>query len=222
MKIIIIGAGISGLAAYLELKKHLPVPSGLESSSSGQHLYTIYEAYDSSIDTVYEQRTFDESNYSATLVVGGGLAIAPNGLSVLKRLDEELLRDMVRAGCMIDTFEMRTRGGSLLVSMQSDRRSPGNQKDGSNSRSMKTLACLRQEIWRSLRTRVPDEVILKKKVSEVISVTDLDGKTKHIVHFEDGSPSAEADLVIGADGVKSTARKALFPDQKDAYPPQYE
>jgi 2-polyprenyl-6-methoxyphenol hydroxylase-like FAD-dependent oxidoreductase len=226
MKIIIVGAGISGLAAYLELKKHLLSPSRSGSEEEHEHSYTIYEAYDTSIDTTYEDRAFDESNYSATLVVGGGLGIAPNGLNVLKRLDEEILRDAVREGYMVDTYEMRSRRGGLLMKMHPEASSPstknpnGSKKNGTGS--MKMLACTRHSIWATLRKRVPDDVIVTRKVSEVVSVTGEDGKTKNIVNFKDGSPSVEADLVIGADGVKSTVRNALFPDNRDQYPPEYE
>lgn len=101
-------------------------------------------------------------------------------------------------------------------------RNPDGGSKQDDSESMKTLGCTRQDIWRCLRRRVPDELLFRKKVSEVVSITGEDGKTRNIVHFKDGSPPAEADLVIGADGVKSTVRKALFPDKKDAYPPQYE
>lgn len=44
-----------------------------------------------------------------------------------------------------------------------------------------------------------------------------------VITFVDGSAPIKADVVIGADGLKSTAKQALFPEAAgDPYPPQYE
>jgi 2-polyprenyl-6-methoxyphenol hydroxylase-like FAD-dependent oxidoreductase len=208
MKIVIIGAGISGCTAYLSLKKHLPRPS----PPAEDHSYTIYEAHDTDKDTTAEDRS--STMHSSTLVVGGGLGVGPNGLNVIQRLDPELLKDIVRGGYSVSTYCMKSKHGRTLVTMDSQATSSSIEKE-----NMNVLASSRHSLWRCIRTRVPDEIIVNKRIAEVIAKPD----GRNIVRFADGGVPVEADLVIGADGLKSTAKRALFPDVKgDVYPHQYE
>ncbi|CAI7617207.1 unnamed protein product [Penicillium glandicola] len=191
MKIVIIGAGIAGCTAYLELKKHLSRPT----KSDGSHDITIYEAYNTNPSITPDER-IDEHTHSSTLLVGGGLGLAPNGLNVLKRLDEELLKDVVRGGSSSDD----------------------NVNNGTN-RSPYMLATSRHSLWAALRGRIPEHHIIHKRITQVIARSD----ERNLIHFADNSSPVEADLVIGADGVRGIAKRALFPDAKeDPYPPNYE
>ncbi|RTE82279.1 hypothetical protein BHE90_003198 [Fusarium euwallaceae] len=197
MRIAIIGAGISGCAVYLQLKKHL----------KGAPDITIYEAYDTARDTTAEQRE-QGPTHSSTLIVGGGLAVAPNGLGVLHRLDDNLLRDITRNGYVTSHSNLKDKNGNVLMRME-----PGLVSD------MYSVACSRHSLWRCLRDRIPDEHIVNKRVLNVTA----NAQGKNIVRFADGSNPVEADLVIGADGVRSIAKEALFPDAKEnPYPPNYE
>ncbi|KHN98679.1 Aromatic-ring hydroxylase-like protein [Metarhizium album ARSEF 1941] len=214
MKIIIVGAGISGCAVYLQLRKHLPKPPSGEA-----HKITIYEAYDTNVDTTSDDRGYGPT-HSSTLIVGGGLGVAANGLGVLQRLDEDLLRDIVRDGYSCATMNMKSKSGKVLARMQ-----PAGKPalDGQGQDTMNTVACSRHALWRQLRRRIPDDVIVTKRVSEVVARSD----GLNVVSFVDGSPSAEADLVIGADGLKGLAKKAIFAgdgdgDTTDPFPPHYE
>lgn len=204
MKIIIVGAGISGLSSYIALKKHLP-----EKTSPEPHSFTIYEAYDTAKKEPLASLPAGDT-HSATLVIGGGLGVSPNGLGVLKRLDEELYQDVVQAGYPYSHLEFKNSYGWNLASMFA-----GNNDDP----PMKSVAMSRQAIWNRLRDRVPDEVIVNKRISEVIPNSD----GRNIVKLADGSPDEEADLVIGADGLKSIVRRAIFrEEEEDPYPPHYE
>ncbi|KAJ9306477.1 hypothetical protein DTO217A2_4023 [Paecilomyces variotii] len=206
MKIVIIGAGISGCGAYLALKKHLPRPA----PPAEDHTYTIYEAYDTAKDTTFRERPAHGDTHSSTLIVGGGLGVCPNGLGVLARLDESLVRDVVRAGYPVSHFKMQSSYGWELFR---------GSAAGSREPVMNTVSMSRHALWRCLRDRIPDDIIFNKRVSEVVA--NADGR--NIVRFADGSPPIEADLVIGADGLKSTAKNALFQENTgDPYPPQYE
>ncbi|KAI8716595.1 FAD-binding-3 domain-containing protein [Fusarium sp. LHS14.1] len=197
MRTVIIGAGISGCAVYLELKKHL----------KGDPHITIYEAYHTARDTTAENRE-QGPTHSSTLVVGGGLAIAPNGLGVLRRLDDDLLRDITRNGYVTSRSNLKDKNGNVLMRME-----PGLVSD------MYSVACSRHSLWRCLRDRIPDDHIVNKRVLKVVA----NAQGKNTVHFVDGSDSIEADLVIGADGVRSIAKEALFPDAKEnPHPPNYE
>lgn len=224
MKIVIIGAGISGLTSYLSLKKHLPRPS----APATDHVYTIYEAYDTDKDSTFEQRLSSpgaEANpHSSTLIVGGGLGIGPNGVNVLRRLDPEMLKDIVAGGYVVSKYNMKSKHGTLLMSMDSQVPAPddddGVDEDQSGKKMINSVATSRHSLWRCLRTRVPDGIIINKRVSQVVAGSN-DGPV--IVRFEDGSKPVEADLVIGADGLRSTTKNALFPEIKgEIYPPQYE
>ncbi|KAL7928581.1 hypothetical protein V8C35DRAFT_230013 [Trichoderma chlorosporum] len=209
MKIAIIGAGIAGCAVYLELKKHL-------SKSSEDDEITIYEAYDTGKDVTSEDRE-EGPTHSSTLIVGGGLGIAPNGLGVLQRLDEDLLRDVTRNGYVIARSNMKNKNGSLLMSIDANI-STASEPD-SPPKKLNMVACSRHSLWRCLRTRIPDTAIVNKRVLQVVA----NPEGRNIVQFVDGSDPVEVDLVIGADGVKSIAKRALFPDAaEDAYPPHYE
>ncbi len=211
MKIAIIGAGISGCTAYLLLKKHLPKPDPAE-----DHSITIYEAYDTDKDTTHVERG-EGPTHSSTLIVGGGLGVGANGLNVLKRLDEDLLRDMVRGGYVVATMNMKSKDGKVLVRTQHAGGPP--PPAGSQPRNMNMLASSRHSLWRCLRVRIPDSDIVTKRVVDVVAKPD----GRNLINFADGSPPVEADLVIGADGLKSIAKRALFPDAKeDPFPAQYE
>lgn len=81
MKIIIVGAGISGLSTYLHLRKHLPNPDS--------HTITIYESHQarsklpSANSTASEHANLNLDTLSeSTAIVGGGLGISPNGMRV--------------------------------------------------------------------------------------------------------------------------------------------
>lgn len=206
MKIAIIGAGIAGCAVYLELKKHLS--ENLE--------VKIYEAYDTGKDVTFEDRE-QGPTHSSTLIVGGGLGIAPNGLGVIQRLDEELLREVTRDGYVITRSNLKSKNGNLL--MYIDPNSSTTREPGEPLKKLNMVACSRHSLWRCLRTRIPDEDIVTKRVSQVIA----NPEGRNIIRFVDGSEPVEADVIIGADGVKSTAKRALFPEAaEDQYPPHYE
>lgn len=213
MKIVIVGAGISGCATYLFLQKHLPKPP------TESHTYIVYEAYDTTQDTTFRERpacaTGKENPHSATLVVGGGLGIGPNGLNVLRRLDESLLRDVVSHGYPYSNFQIKNAYGWTLMGVDATAEVDGHR--------MNSVATSRHSIWQCLRDQVPDGIVVNQKIAQVIIHGGDAGK--HLIIFEDGSEPVEADLVIGADGLKSTVKRALFgasTPAEDPYPPQYE
>lgn len=203
MRIVIIGAGISGCSAYLALKKYLPKPPGKD------HTYTIIEAYDTTDDTTLREGPPHGETHSSTLIVGGGLGVCPNGLGVLARLDDSLLQDVVRAGYPVSQFKMQSSYGWELFR--------GTAAGGVDP-VMNTVSISRHALWKCLRDRIPDDVIVNKKAYDI-----LPGGMS-IVKCVGGTVFG-ADLVIGADGLKSTVRNSLFRESGgpgELYPPQYE
>ncbi|OJJ94815.1 hypothetical protein ASPACDRAFT_37302 [Aspergillus aculeatus ATCC 16872] len=213
MKIVIVGGGISGLTAYLALQKHLPKPA----PPAPDHEYTIYEPYNTSPEATSHERA-QGATHSSALTVGGGLGVGPNGLHVLHRLDADLLRDIVSSGYMVDHSNLKSKHGRLLVKLESSG-TGGRPRGPDQQPRMHMLAISRHALWSRLRRAVPDTVIVNKRVSQVIAVAD----GPNLVGFDDGSPPVHADLVIGADGLKSTVKHALFAEaEADPYPPHYE
>ena len=214
MKIVIIGAGISGLSTYLFLRKHLPIPS----PPAEPHFIRIYETYDTTRGRIGKdglaRGSHDQS--ASSIGIGGGLGIVGNGLKVLKHLDESLFHHVVRNGHAMHAFKFSNARGWQLATLPI------------MSRDDPPLTCVmiaRQELWNCLRVNVPDGAILTKKIDAVVATA---GGQKSILKFADGSPNEEFDLVIGADGLKSVVRKAMFcsrgEDDKteDPYPAHYE
>lgn len=214
MKIVIVGAGVSGLSTYLFLRKHLPDPA----PPAEPHSIQIYETYDTSRGLTHKDGihpgAYDQNANS--IGIGGGLGIMGNGLNVLKRLDESLFHDVVRDGHPMHAFKMSNARGWTLTKLPI------------KSRDDPPVTCVmlaRQALWNCLRVNVPDSAIINKKVSAVVAKT---GQHKNIIKFADGSPDEEFDLVIGADGLRSVVRRAIFSsngddDQsEDPFPAHYE
>ena len=76
------------------------------------------------------------------------------------------------------------------------------------------VAVARQRLWAALMRRVGEGVVRYAKVRGVES-----GEGGVLVRFEGDVPDEEFDLVVGADGVKSSVRRDLFGDE---YPAAYE
>ncbi|KIW66914.1 hypothetical protein PV04_06199 [Phialophora macrospora] len=107
VKIIIIGAGISGLSTYLFLRKHLLRNHPTESDVENEIEVKIYEAYDihaskfnsTLLDTSGDVRHSEQPAPSlprdetqpifTPQAIGSAIGISKNGLSVLSRLDED-------------------------------------------------------------------------------------------------------------------------------------
>lgn len=207
MKIIILGAGISGLTTYLFLRKHLPnFPS---------HTITIYEAYD--ISKLYSTASTADPSADHFLVtaIGNALGIGVNGLNVLRRLDQALFDEVVARGCPVHTWRITNARGWKLADVKMPAATDGTAQ-------MQSIMIARQTLWEVLLSHVPAEVIVNRKVVDVV----IRKAKRNEVAFADGRVE-EADLVIGADGLRSIARTAMFREElvvrrKDYITPKYE
>ncbi|KAI0481412.1 FAD/NAD(P)-binding domain-containing protein [Xylaria cf. heliscus] len=197
MKIAIIGAGISGLSEFLWLRK-----VGLLE----EHSVTIYEAreaQDSNATAVANLETYNAS------VIGASIGLSPTGLHVLKRLDQDLHDEILRTGHIIRSWRMSNARGWTLA----------NSPAGEDDETMVMIG--RDACCQILRNRVPDEVIVRRKV---VDVKLAEGNNKPRLVFQNQT-TEEVDFVIACDGIWSRVRRAMFGAQdSDQYEfsPKYE
>lgn len=236
MKIIIVGGGISGLATYLYLRKLLPEPP----SSSPTHTIHLYESHrprniipstttpknDNDNNNHHDQQPGNETSISSlsasTQTVGGGLGVSPNGMRVLRDISPSLHAAVSAQGFPCDKFIfMGENGWTLGVTGAGDEGAgykadhlDGPEEDDEGARQEVCVSSLRGGLWACLRDHVEEmygaDVLRYEKVVEVgPATTTSDGGNMAVVVFENGREE-HADLVIGADGVKSVVRKGLF------------
>lgn len=211
MKIIIVGAGISGLSTYLHLRKHL----------SSTHTITIYESHAPRTTPLPQSSSSSsplnlETLSASTTLVGGGLGVSPNGMRVLRDLDPTL-RDAVRAqGFPADKFVFKgANGWTLGTQKTSDQsvRKPGEQEEVCVSSS-------RHGLWETLLKAVGEGVVQYRKV---LGLVRDESQKKIFLKLVDGDgveSNDVADLVVGADGIRSVVRGALFGGD-DKFKPVY-
>ncbi|KAF2801699.1 FAD/NAD(P)-binding domain-containing protein [Mytilinidion resinicola] len=209
MKIIIVGGGIAGTSLYLHLLQHLPVPP----APYPPHELLIYESHNpqpkassssspnASSSSPAPEPSAKPNLTPSTTTIGGGLALAPNGMRVLARLSPSLHTAVLAQGFANERFVFRAARGWRLSSMPcTDVRVPGEA----------CVSMSRMGLWEVLRGFVEASgegkgVIRYKKVVEV----DQGEDGRPAVKFGDGEVE-EADLVVGADGVRSVVKKGVF------------
>jgi FAD-dependent urate hydroxylase len=126
--------------------------------------------------------------------VGGGLSIAPNGLHALAVLDAEDV--VMRIGIPVTAMVMQSWTGKKLAQFGGDPDKPIMQ------------FVWRAELYRGLHDEATGRDIRFEYGRRLVSVTEApDGVT---AHFADGS-RATADILIGADGIRSTVRGLIDP-----------
>jgi 2-polyprenyl-6-methoxyphenol hydroxylase-like FAD-dependent oxidoreductase len=221
MKIVIVGGGIAGLSAYLHLRKHLPSYSERDITIYESHRPRSTTASSSAQDHPNQSVNLDALSES-TAIVGGGLGIAPNGMRVLRDLNLDLHDRVVTQGFPAEKFVFKgANGWTLGMQSTSDKfvRSEGGPEEV-------CIASSRHGLWHTMRKYVVekygDDVMKHGKVLKVYR--DKGRATQHLqvrLFNEQGMETiVPADLVIGADGVKSVVRRCLFGDD-ERYRPVY-
>ena len=180
MKILIVGCGIGGLAIYRALRKHLADTPGISIKVVDSH----------------ERPTRTRS-------VGGGIAIAPNGLRAINSLSPEAVSYLQKDGFQFSSITHRNGKSSLLGQMTVD---PQRYK-------FPMMIIRRAAICEALLPGLREEDV--RWELEVLKVELQDDGAGVIVEFADGTKET-VDLVIGADGMRSKVKDSLFKGQLPA------
>ncbi|GAA4707409.1 FAD-dependent oxidoreductase [Phytohabitans rumicis] len=126
--------------------------------------------------------------------VGAGLSIAPNGLNALGILDaDEAVR---RIGIPMTAIVLQSWTGKCLAEL-------------ANPPDLPTMQFVwRPELYRALYDEAARRGIRTEHGKRLVGLADAaDGVT---AHFADGS-TAEADVLVGADGIRSATRSLIDP-----------
>ncbi|KAF7330239.1 FAD-binding protein [Mycena venus] len=175
MKIIIVGGGIGGIAAYHALRKHL-------ADASPAVTIRVLESHESIVST--------------SAAIGGGLGLAPNGLRAISSISPDAAAYIEKRGFPGEVMTFRNSKGTLLGRFRAGRKARYGLGE-----LMLPRATVHDALLQELR---PGAVAWNTKVRYVKE--DQDGVE---VTLEDGTVE-RADLVIGADGVRSVVREAIF------------
>lgn len=134
--------------------------------------------------------------------VGGGLGLAPNGVKVLAALG--IAGELKRRAPSIARYAFRNDRGALLAAMRID--APPNGEP--------MLAMSRALLFETLAAAMQRQHLETHYEKRLLHIEDRGGSV--VAHFDDGT-SAEGDLLIGADGVRSVVRGHLLPGAQADY-----
>lgn len=134
--------------------------------------------------------------------VGAGIIVPPNAMNILARLGlAEHVRD---TGKPIEGFAILDRQGKAISKISAH--------FAQNGASYQSVAIHRGQLQQVLLgALLPDSISLGKACAHIELQT---GRAE--AKFHDGT-SASGDFVIGADGIRSSVRQAIFPDGRLRY-----
>lgn len=135
--------------------------------------------------------------------VGAHLGVAPNGLAVLRTLG---LLDRVRAapGSFPASSIEFLSGGGRRLGLISD-----GSRDLSDGGELESLSVRRGELQAALAAAAQEQGVPVAYGKRLVRHTDTG--TSVVAEFEDGT-RAEADVLVGADGIHSPVRHGMDPD----------
>lgn len=214
MRIIIVGAGVSGLSTYLLLEKLLPPILG---KTTRKLEFLIYDSHIS----------IAEGEGSGAGAIGNTSILPPTSIKILQQIDPELYTLFKSQGFENQAFTIRSARGHSLAKLPTTTTTTAT-KATVHPKEEYAISCPHAVLKECLReiVRRRGQPILHGKVVDVElrGGESLDGNQKPRIKFSDGRPAVEADLVIGADGVHSVVKRAVFGQEADEkhYAPEFE
>ncbi len=134
---------------------------------------------------------------------GVGLGLAPNGLRSLEAIEPDLVKNIKKLGCCVSTTILKNTAGEII------HRNPALFQDKYGYPLVTIWWWRLQEI---LALQLPPEII--HFGCRCLSFQQNPDGVK--IHFENGQ-TANADLLVGADGFNSAVRKNLIGEEKPRY-----
>ncbi|KAJ4478835.1 hypothetical protein C8J55DRAFT_429993 [Lentinula edodes] len=195
MKIIIIGAGIGGLATYHAFRKYLPFAT-----------IQIYDAHPSPL-----QPLSDDKYNSKLQVIGGGISLGPNGQRAMAAFAPAALTYIRDRAFEYSAVKFVNQYGKVLGEFPF-----GSKERYGYGQLMATRAMVHEGFLVGEDREVDGNVNWSSNVLRVWEETDNEGCV--CVEFVDGTVE-RCDLLIGADGARSQTRNALYGEE---YKPYYD
>lgn len=216
MRIIIVGAGVSGLSTYLLLEKLLPPILG---KTTRKLEFLIYDSHIS----------IPAGTGAGARAGAGGIGntsiLPPTSIKILQQIDPELYTLFKSQGFENHAFTIRSARGHSLAKLSTSTTATTATVDQKQEYAISCPHAVLKECLREIVRRRGQPILQGKVVDvELRGGESLDGNQKPRVKFSDGRPAVEADLVIGADGVHSVVKRAVFGQEADErhYAPEFE
>ena len=214
MKIIIIGAGLSGLTTALALQKYLPpqlpanesleikVYDESQTKPSKGIVENGWRDHSDIHQQQKEEKERDNGNGKKKTNQGAAISLQSNAFKALREVDSDLADRIRAAGLPCKGFTWKSRGDWVLGREDLD-------------------ACLiARPVLVGILVGALGERGLAVEYRSVSGVECREGR-KPVVRFADDGGKGEdevVDLVVGADGIRSVVRKSLYGDAEGVRP----
>jgi len=134
--------------------------------------------------------------------IGAGVTLSPNGVKSLANIDTDLVQQLKQQGSQLNRFRIRTARGWPIL----------NQRVKDDKYDQPFLAIRWFSLQEAMRSKLPLETLHLNH-----QLIHFEQRNQNVnLSFKNGE-AITVDLLIGADGIRSTVRKQLFGMEDPAY-----